>query len=80
MGIYETNMRAAIADMTLPEQRSFAYGTYGISYGLAWTLGNVTIALLYQAGLWMIMIIYPILMEIIALSLLSITIKSSPVR
>jgi len=76
MGIYETNMRATIADMTSPEQRSFAYGAYGVAFGFSWTIGNVTIASLYQAGLWRIMVIYPILMEIIALILLIITIRS----
>ena len=76
MGIYETNMRATIADITPPEQRSFAYGAYGVAFGFSWTIGNVIIASLYQAGLWIMMTIYPIIMEIIALILLVITIRS----
>jgi len=35
MGIHETIMRAAIADMTSPEKRGTAYGIFNTVYGVA---------------------------------------------
>jgi len=48
MGIHETIMRSAIADLSSLRQRGFAYGIFNTVYGLAWLAGSVTIGFLYQ--------------------------------
>ncbi|MEM4475022.1 MAG: MFS transporter [Fervidicoccaceae archaeon] len=40
MGLYETNMRAAVADLVEPRDRSMAYGTFGLMTGASWSAGG----------------------------------------
>jgi len=46
MGIYETVMRASIADLVEAGSRAYAYGLYGLVFGSSWTIGNVIIGFL----------------------------------
>jgi MFS family permease len=48
MGIHETVMRAAIADLTGIEKRGTAYGLFNTIYGGAWFLGGAVMGLLYD--------------------------------
>jgi predicted MFS family arabinose efflux permease len=48
MGVHETIMRAAIADLTPIEHRGFAYGIFNTVYGAAWFLGSTLMGLLYD--------------------------------
>ncbi len=48
MGIHETIMRAAIADLTPIKRRGIAYGIFNATYGLAWFLGAPIMGLLYD--------------------------------
>ncbi len=48
MGIHETVMRAAIADLAPLARRGFAYGIFNTAYGLAWLLGSSAIGILYS--------------------------------
>jgi len=48
MGIHETIMRAAIADLTHIKKRGTAYGIFNAIYGLAWFLGSVSVGVLYD--------------------------------
>ena len=70
MGFYETVMRAFIADVIETELRSYAYGIYGVLYGVSWTFGNVIIALLYQCNVLRYAPIYVVVVELIALIIL----------
>ena len=47
MGIHETIMRAAIADLTPRDRRGTAYGIFNAAYGLAWALGGAAMGFLY---------------------------------
>ncbi|MDD5681126.1 MAG: MFS transporter [Candidatus Omnitrophica bacterium] len=47
MGIHETIMRAAIADMVVVEQRGFAYGVFNTIYGASWFFGGAVMGFLY---------------------------------
>ncbi|MCX8187426.1 MAG: MFS transporter [Nitrososphaeria archaeon] len=49
MGVAETVMRAAVADMTTIEVRGLAYGVYSLGLGLSWMIGGTLLAYLYQA-------------------------------
>ncbi|MEM1623807.1 MAG: MFS transporter, partial [Sulfolobales archaeon] len=46
MGIYETNMRAAVADLVEPHSRSLAYGTFGLLTGVSWSAGGFIVSAL----------------------------------
>lgn len=48
MGLHETIMRAAIADLTPAGRRGFAYGLFNAAYGLSWFFGSVLMGLLYE--------------------------------
>jgi len=54
MGIHETIMRAAIADMTPPEKRGTAYGIFNTVYGVAFFAGGIFIGYLYNISIYMI--------------------------
>ena len=51
MGIQETIMRAAIADITSINNRGKAYGIFNTIYGLALLIGGVTMGFLYEYSL-----------------------------
>ncbi|HZU74973.1 MAG TPA: MFS transporter [Acidimicrobiales bacterium] len=48
MGLHESTMRAAVADMVPPARRGEAYGTFTAVYGVAWLAGAALIGLLYD--------------------------------
>lgn len=66
MGIHETTMRAAIADLTPIEHRGFAYGIFNTVYGVAWLLGSTVIGLLYDFSM-LCLILFVVVMEAISL-------------
>jgi len=66
MGIHETIMRAAIADLTPVRRRGFAYGVFNTAYGASWFLGSTFMGLLYDLSIGYL-ILFVILMEIISL-------------
>jgi len=51
MGIQETIMRAAIADLTPVERRGFAYGIFNTAYGASWFVGAALMGLLYELSI-----------------------------
>ncbi len=69
MGIYETNMRAGVADIVEEKQRALAYGVFGLVYGVSWTLGGFIITPLINLGVYTTTI-YIIAVEIISIILL----------
>jgi MFS family permease len=50
MGVHDSTMRAAVADLVPAHRRGAGYGTFTAIYGLAWLAGAVTIGGLYNAG------------------------------
>ncbi len=48
MGMQETIMRAAVADLTPLSRRGTAYGLFNTAYGLAFFIGSSTIGFLYS--------------------------------
>jgi len=67
MGIHETIMRAAIADITPLERRGFAYGIFNTVYGAAWFFGSTIMGLLYDISI-SYLILFVVLMEVLSLS------------
>ena len=66
MGIHETIMRSAIADLSSLKQRGFAYGIFNTVYGLAWFVGSATVGVLYGVSL-LYVVIFSAIMEMMAL-------------
>ncbi|MDX6213373.1 MAG: hypothetical protein QOF82_2460 [Frankiales bacterium] len=50
MGIHDSTMRAAVADLVPAQHRGAGYGTFTAIYGLAWLAGSVLIGALYERG------------------------------
>lgn len=51
MGVHESTMRAAIADIVPRERRGVGYGTFTAIYGLAWLAGAALIGVLYDVSI-----------------------------
>jgi MFS family permease len=68
LGIHETIMRAAVADLTSIEHKGFAYGIFNTVYGLALFLGSLAIGFLYEISL-AYLIFFVVLIEIISMIL-----------
>lgn len=53
LGVQESTMRAAVADLVPDSRRGSAYGIFTAVFGLAWLAGSAVIGLLYeQSTLW----------------------------
>jgi MFS family permease len=50
MGVHESTLRAAVADLVPPHRRGAGYGTFTAIYGLAWLVGATAIGALYDHG------------------------------
>jgi MFS family permease len=50
MGVHDSTMRAAVADLVPAHRRGAGYGTFTAVYGLAWLAGAVLIGWLYEHG------------------------------
>lgn len=51
MGIHETIMRAAIADLVPIERRGSAYGIFNTLYGLSLFIGSAAMGFLYEVSI-----------------------------
>jgi len=67
MGIHETIMRSAIADITSLKKRGTGYGFFSFSYGVAMFLGSVLLGFLYDRSIAMV-IAAIIIIECLALA------------
>jgi MFS family permease len=68
MGIQETIMRAAIADLTPIERRGFAYGIFHTVYGASLFLGAALMGLFYEHSINHL-ILFVVVMELISMPL-----------
>jgi predicted MFS family arabinose efflux permease len=68
MGIQETIMRAAIADLTPVDKRGFAYGIFNTVYGAGWLLGGALMGLLYELSI-NYLILFAVVMELTSIPL-----------
>jgi MFS family permease len=68
MGIHETIMRAAIADLTPLARRGLAYGIFNTAYGAAWFAGGLVIGILYEHSIGLV-IAFAVAMQVLALPL-----------
>lgn len=69
IGIHETILRAAVADLTPLENRGTAYGFFNTLYGLALLIGSLTIGFLYEYSI-VYVVIFVVVIEFTAFILL----------
>lgn len=50
LGVQESTMRAAVADLVPDARRGSAYGIFTAVYGLAWLVGSVAVGALYEVS------------------------------
>ena len=56
IGIYETIMRATVADIVSPTTRPLAYGVMGFMYGISWMIGSIILGYLYDLSISLVVI------------------------
>jgi predicted MFS family arabinose efflux permease len=68
MGVHESTMRAAVADLVPRSLRGTSYGIFTAAYGVAWLAGSTIIGLLYEQSLSAV-ITFTIFTQLLALLL-----------
>jgi MFS family permease len=76
MGIHETIMRAAIADLVPIERRGSAYGIFNTLYGLSLFIGSAAMGLLYEVSITYILV-FAVVMELVAIPTLFLIRRAS---
>ena len=69
MGMQETIMRAAIADLTPTSRRGLAYGIFNTIYGASWFIGGTLMGILYDFSIRYV-IIFATIMELASVPVL----------
>ena len=67
LGLHETIMRSAIADLTPFQKRGTSYGVFNASYGLALLAGAALMGWLYDRGLTLVISALALASEVVAL-------------
>jgi MFS family permease len=67
MGVHESTMRAAVADLVPGTRRGFGYGVFTAVYGLAWLAGAAFIGLLYDRSIHAV-IVYTVVTQLLAMA------------
>jgi MFS family permease len=79
MGIHESTMRAAVADLVPPAMRGTGYGIFTAAYGLAWLAGSTMIGFLYSYSLTAV-VAFTIVTQCAALVPFLVLTRSAPDR
>jgi MFS family permease len=76
LGVQESTMRAAVADLVPPARRGTAYGVFSACYGLAWLVGGAGIGWLYERGTTSVGLAV-LVVQVLALSWFVLRVRSS---
>jgi MFS family permease len=79
MGIHETIMRAAIADMTPTTRRGIAYGIFNTAYGASWFIGSAVMGLMYEFSVTYIIALV-LMVEVASLPLFFVIRKEAKIK
>lgn len=61
MGIQESTMRAAVAELAPAGRRGSAYGIFTACYGVAWLAGSILIGVLYEQSILALAVVLTII-------------------
>jgi len=75
LGLQESLMRAAVADLTPAERRGTAYGLFDTAFGSAWLLGSLAMGGLYEIAPGYL-VAFSLLLELASLALLARVFRS----
>jgi len=78
MGMQETIMRAAIADLTPTSRRGLAYGIFNTIYGASWFIGGTLMGILYDFSIRYV-IIFAAIMELASVPVLIRAVRSQSI-
>jgi predicted MFS family arabinose efflux permease len=76
IGVHESIMAAAVAQMVPVQRRASAYGLFTAGYGIFWFLGSAVLGILYGISL-PALIIFSVVMELAAIPLFVLVSRSS---
>jgi MFS family permease len=79
LGIHESTLRAAVADLVPAATRGTGYGIFTAIYGIAWLTGSTIIGALYSASITGL-IIFTIATQLVALIAFIPLLKPAPVQ
>jgi MFS-type transporter involved in bile tolerance (Atg22 family) len=69
MGVHESIMAAAVAEMVPANRIASAYGLFNLLYGLAWFAGSATMGILYDVSI-PVLVGFCVVVELLSLPLL----------
>ena len=69
MGVHESIMAAAVAEMVPAARVASAYGLFNLLYGVAWFAGSATMGVLYDVSI-PALVIFCVAVELLAIPLL----------
>lgn len=67
MGVHESTMKAAVADLVPAHRRGAAYGLFATSYGIAWLAGSALIGALSQTSITAV-VVFTCVLQVVALA------------
>lgn len=67
MGVHESTMKAAVADLVPPSRRGSGYGIFAAVYGVAWLAGSAAIGALYDVSVTAI-VVFTVVTQVVALA------------
>jgi MFS family permease len=79
LGIHESTLRAAVADLVPTARRGTGYGIFTAIYGLAWLAGSTIIGALYSASLTGL-IVFTVATQLVALIAFIPLLKPAPAQ
>lgn len=77
MGVHDSTLRAAVADLVPPHRRGAGYGTFTAVYGVAWLVGATVIGALSERSIWAVFA-WTAATQLLAAALLIPLLRSSP--
>lgn len=77
MGVQETVMRAAVAEIIPAGHRGFAYGVFNTGFGVAWFLGSTVMGVIYGVNL-SYAVAFAVAMELLSLPLIFLVRRAAP--
>jgi predicted MFS family arabinose efflux permease len=78
LGMHESTMRAAVADLVPRRRRGTGYGTFTAIYGLAWMLGGTVIGALYGHSVGSVETFVVITQVVALLAFIPVAVQSGP--
>lgn len=77
MGVQESIVRAALADMVAADRRAAAYGIFDTGYGVCWFLGSALMGILYDRSITAL-IAFSVIAQLASLPILAIVARRVP--